>query len=142
SRNLQNRTLQFRTGQGQQRRNAVNESRRLTQQFKMNRGKRQLNTRRWQNNESFGTTLTVSVPNLKANRTSQAVKPGMKQPGGKFRTTGIRPMGSLPKGVPLRFNFRAMANHTNVTLNERFSTLKIKGQFTPTRRGVRTVTLA
>ncbi|KAM5145288.1 UAP56-interacting factor-like [Mantella aurantiaca] len=140
--NSQNRTLQFRAGQGRQRTNAVNENRRLTQQITMNRGKRQLNTRSWQNNEGFGTTLTVSVPNPKANRGSRAVKPGMKQAGGNFRKPGIRPFEHPPKGVPLRFNFRAMANHTNVTMNERFSTLKIKGQFAPSRRGGRTVTLA
>ncbi|XP_077304354.1 UAP56-interacting factor-like isoform X1 [Lithobates pipiens] len=140
--NIQNRAQQFRTGQGQQRRNAFNENRRLTQQFKINRSNRQLNTRSWQNDEGFGTTLTVSVPNPKANRGSQAIKPGIKQPGGKFKKTGVRPSGPPPKGVPLRFNFRAMANHTNVTLNDRFSSLKIKGQFTPARRGGRTVTLA
>ncbi|XP_072286355.1 UAP56-interacting factor-like isoform X2 [Pyxicephalus adspersus] len=150
--NSQNRTLQFRAGQGQQRTNAVNENRR---QFTLNRGKKQLNTR-WQNKEGFGTTLTVSVLNLKGNQGAQnknvgpprvyqalgTIKPGMKQPGGRFRKTGFPPSGSPPKGVPLRFNFRAMANHTNVTLNERFSSLKIKGQFTPARRGGRTVTLA
>lgn len=137
--NIQNRTSQFRAGQGQRRTNAVNENRR---QFTPNRGTRQLNTRRWQNKEGFGTTLTVSVSNPKANRAQQAIKPGMKQPGGKFRKTGTRPSGPPPKGVPLRFNFRAMANHTNVTLNDRFSSLKIKGQFTPSRRGGRMVTLA
>ncbi|XP_068105666.1 UAP56-interacting factor-like isoform X2 [Hyperolius riggenbachi] len=140
--NLQNRMPQRRPGQGQQRTTAISQGRTLTQQVSMNRNRRQLNTRRWQNNDGLGTTLTVSVPNPKANRAPQADRPAMRRPAGRFGKTSAHLRGPPPKGVPLRFNFRAMANHTNVTLNERFSTLKIKGQFTPARRGGRTVTLA
>ncbi|KAM3910711.1 UAP56-interacting factor-like [Leptodactylus fuscus] len=139
--NAQNRRPQMRDGQSQQRTNTVIPNRRLTQQVTMNRGKRPTNARRWQNTDGFGNTLTVSVPNPKASFAPQTKKPVMKRPVGRFRKTEGQPKGPPPKGVPLRFNFRAMANHTNVTLNERFSTLKIKGQYTPARRGGRTVML-
>ncbi|XP_075043317.1 UAP56-interacting factor-like isoform X2 [Mixophyes fleayi] len=139
--NIQNRKPQLNAGQRQQRTNAVNRNRKLIQQVTMNRGKRQLNARRWQNNKDFGSTLTVSVPNPKASPVSQPTKAGMKRPGGRLRKTTGQPTGPIPKGVPLRFNFRAMANHTNVTLNQRFSSLKIKGQYTTARGRGRTVML-
>ncbi|KAM9324023.1 UAP56-interacting factor-like [Gastrophryne carolinensis] len=138
--NLQNRRPQMRAGQRQQRPGTVNPNKKLTQQVTINRGKRQLNAKR-SDGDGFGTTLTVSVPNPKANRVSQAIKTGIKQPGGKFRKTPDRLTGRFPKGVPLRFNFRAMANHTDVTLNDRFSVLTVKGKFSPARRGGRTVTI-
>ncbi|XP_073494030.1 UAP56-interacting factor-like isoform X2 [Phyllobates terribilis] len=140
--NTQNRRPQIGDRRRQQRTNIVNRNRRLTQQVAINRGKRQTNAGRWQNNDGFGSTLTVSVPNPKAGFIPQPKKPAMKRPGGRFRKTGAQSTDPPPKGVPLRFNFRAMANRTNVTLNERFSTLKIKGQYTPARRGGRTVMLA
>ncbi|XP_073399560.1 UAP56-interacting factor-like [Dendrobates tinctorius] len=142
--NTQNRRPQIGDGRRQQRTNIVNvnRNRRLTQLVAINRGKRQTNAGRWQNNDGFGSTLTVSVPNPKAGFIPQPKKPAMRRPGGRFRKTEAQPTDPPPKGVPLRFNFRAMANHTNVTLNERFSTLKIKGQYTPARRGGRTVMLA
>ncbi|XP_044124181.1 UAP56-interacting factor-like [Bufo gargarizans] len=138
--NTQNRRPQMQDGQRQQRTNLVSRNSRLTQQVTMNRGKRQTNLRRWQN-DGFGSTLTVSVPNPKATFDPQSKRPAMKRPGGRFRKTGAHPIDPPPKGVPLRFNFRAMANHTNVTLNERFSTIKIKGQYIPARRVGRTVML-
>ncbi|XP_069603011.1 UAP56-interacting factor-like [Ranitomeya imitator] len=140
--NTQNRRPQIGDGRRQQRTNIVNRNRRLIQQVAINRGKRQTNAGRWQNNDGFGSTLTVSVPNPKAGFIPQPKKPAMKQPGGRFRKTGAQPTDPPPKGVPLRFNFRAMANHTNVTLNDRFSSLKIKGRYAPARRGGRTVMLA
>ncbi|XP_066435993.1 UAP56-interacting factor-like isoform X2 [Eleutherodactylus coqui] len=138
--NTQNRRPQMGNGQRPQRANTVNRNR-LTQQVTMNRGKRQTNAR-WQINDGFGSTLTVSVPNPKASFVPQSKKAVIKRPGGRFRKTGARPTDPPPKGVPLRFNFRAMANHTNVTLNERFSSLKIKGQYIPGRGRGRTVLLA
>ncbi|XP_056396266.1 UAP56-interacting factor-like isoform X2 [Hyla sarda] len=137
--NTQTRRPQIRDGQKQQRTNTVNQNKRLMQQVTMNRGKRQTTPRRWQNNDSFGSTLTVSVPNPKAGLAPQSKKPALKRPGGRFRKTEAQSTDPPPKGVPLRFNFRATANHTNVTLNERFSTLKIRGQYTPARRGARMV---
>ncbi|XP_069799381.1 UAP56-interacting factor-like isoform X2 [Dendropsophus ebraccatus] len=139
--NTQTRRPQIGDGQRQPRTNTVNRNSRLMQQGAINRGKGQTNTRRWQNSDGFGSTLTVSVPNPKAGFVPQSKKTAMKRPGGRFRKTGVQPTDPPPKGVPLRFNFRAMANRTNVTLNERFSTLKIKGQYTPARRGGRTVML-
>lgn len=139
--NTQNRRPQMGGGQRQQRTNTVNRNRRSTQQVLMNRGKRQTNLGRWQNNDGFGSVLTVSVPNPKASFVSQSKKTSIKRPGGRFRKTEGQPTDFPPKGVPLRFNFRAMANHTDVTLNDRFSTLKIKRQYRPARRGGRTVML-
>ncbi|XP_063793610.1 UAP56-interacting factor-like isoform X2 [Pseudophryne corroboree] len=140
--NILNRKQQPNVGRRQQITNALNRNRKLAPQVTLNHGKRQLNAGRWQNNEGFGSTLTVSVPNPKASPVSQATKTRMKRPGGRPR----KPAGQLtdppPKGVPLRFNFRAMANHTDVTLNERFSSLKMKGQYAPTRGRGRTVMLS
>ncbi|XP_075690512.1 UAP56-interacting factor-like isoform X2 [Rhinoderma darwinii] len=138
--NTQNRRPQIGEGQRQQRTNTVNRNRRLTQ-VTINQGKRQTNARRWQNNAGLGSTLTVSVPNPKASFVAQSEKTPMKRPRGRFRKSEVQPNDPRPKGVPLKFNFRAMANHTNVTLNDRFSTLEIKGQYTPARRGGRTVML-
>ncbi|XP_075429239.1 UAP56-interacting factor-like isoform X1 [Ascaphus truei] len=140
--NAQNRRPPFNPAQRQQRINAFNQNRRLTQRIAMNPGKSPANERRWQTEGGFGSTLTVSVPNPKASQIKTPTTPAMKRPGLRFRKMAARSSDPPPKGVPLRFNFRAMANHTNVMLNERFSTLEIKGQFTAARRGGRTVTLA
>ncbi|XP_053329712.1 UAP56-interacting factor-like [Spea bombifrons] len=134
----QNRRPQYNQVQRQQRSNAVNQNRRLTQHMTLNSGKRQPNAR-WQTDKRFGSTLTVSVPNPKASHSKTYNKLGMKRPGLRFR----KPIDQspLPKGVPLRFNYRATVNHTNVTLNDRFSSLQIKGQFSPSRSRGRTVLL-
>ncbi|XP_043829914.1 UAP56-interacting factor-like isoform X4 [Dromiciops gliroides] len=60
----------------------------------------------------------------------------------KDRWNSSRTEKFQPKGISLRYNFRAVANQTKITLNERFSGLKIiKGNFTITKPGNRTVTL-
>ncbi|KAM8952911.1 UAP56-interacting factor-like [Pelodytes ibericus] len=138
--NAQNRRPHFGSTQRQQRSNAANQNGRLTQQIALIPGKRQQNARRWQTAKGFGSTLTVSVENCTPSQTKTPNKPGVIRPGPRFRKTATQ--SKYPKGVPLRFNFRATANHTSVTLNERFSSLKIKGQIAPARRGGRTVLLA
>ncbi|KAM4019910.1 uncharacterized protein ACNLHF_000517 isoform 2-T3 [Anomaloglossus baeobatrachus] len=115
--NTQNRRPQIGDGRRQQRTNTVNRNRRLTQQVSINRGKRQTNIGRWQNNDGFGSTLTVSVPNPKAGFIPDPKKPVMKRPGGRFRKTGVQSTDPPPKGVPLRFNFRAMANRNAANKN-------------------------
>ncbi|KAM4696488.1 UAP56-interacting factor-like [Rhinophrynus dorsalis] len=140
--NAQNKRPKFSPAQRQQRSSTINQNRRLTKQITVNPGKRQPNARRWQIGEGFGSTLTVSVSNPKASQMKKSANPGIKRPGMRFNKQPAKIPNPLPKGVPLRFNFRAMANRTNVTLNERFSTLKIKGNFTAARRGGRTVMLA
>ncbi|XP_063287989.1 UAP56-interacting factor-like isoform X3 [Pelobates fuscus] len=142
--NVQNRRTQFNTGQRRQRLGTPNLNRRLTQQITLNPGKRMPNARsRWQMDNGFGSTLTVSVPNQQAKQVKLPNRPGMTRTSLRFRKPAVQSKAPLPKGVPLRFNFRAMANHTSVTLNERFSSLKIKGQFATLRRsGERTVLLA
>ncbi|XP_053556196.1 UAP56-interacting factor-like [Bombina bombina] len=138
--NEQNRRPQFNQAQRQQRPYIANQNRRLTQQ-KANSIKRMSNLKKWKTEDEFGSTLTISVNNPKARQNTISPKPNIKHPGLRFRKKA-QPVHPLPKGVPLRFNFKAMANHTHVTLNERFSSLKIRGQFTTPRRGARTVTLA
>ncbi|KAE8584695.1 hypothetical protein XENTR_v10021071 [Xenopus tropicalis] len=135
--NTQNRRTQFSLTNRKQQSNEVNQTRGLTKQITPRRY-----TRRWQREEGFGSTLTVSLPNPKASQMKKFSGPANKRHDGRFRKQTAKSTDPPPKGVPLRFNFRAMGNHTNVTLNERFSSLKIKGQFTTRRRGGRTVMLA
>ncbi|XP_010221034.1 PREDICTED: UAP56-interacting factor-like, partial [Tinamus guttatus] len=90
--------------------------------------------RRWQVKPSPGAVLTVSVANPQA---SQASAPGAKRP---FPRSPRLPKPQ-PKGVMLRFNFRAMANQTSLTLDERFSGLRNKRRFAAARSAGRTVTM-
>ncbi|KAL8180762.1 UNVERIFIED_CONTAM: hypothetical protein K2H54_032985 [Gekko kuhli] len=94
--------------------------------------------RRWQLQPSSGAVLTISVSNSQAN---QMKMPGAKRPFLKGRSTPTKMTHPKPKGVPLRFNFRAMANQTSLTLNERFSGLRHKRRFTALRNTSRMVTL-
>ncbi|XP_018085478.2 UAP56-interacting factor isoform X2 [Xenopus laevis] len=136
--NTQNRRSQFNLAKRQQQSNVVNQSRGLTKQITP-----RTYARRWQREEAFGSTLTVSVQNPKASQMKKFGRPANKGSEGRFRKQTAKSTDPPPKGVPLRFNFRAMANHTNVTLNDRFSTFKTKGQFSTTPRRVgRTVMLA
>ncbi|XP_023700608.2 UAP56-interacting factor-like [Paramormyrops kingsleyae] len=79
--------------------------------------------RRWGKAPSSGSILTVSLPNSKANSDPQAIQPSVSD----------RPLGEgdfaspQPKGIPLRFNFKAVSNQTSLTLNDRFTNLKIRG---------------
>ncbi|XP_074003512.1 UAP56-interacting factor-like isoform X2 [Numenius arquata] len=94
--------------------------------------------RRWQVKPSPGAVLTVSVANPQA---GQAGVPGSKRPFLRSRRPPPPPAKPQPKGVLLRFNFRAMANQTSLTLDERFSGLRNKRRFTAARSAGRTVTM-
>ncbi|KAF4794407.1 UAP56-interacting factor-like isoform X2 [Turdus rufiventris] len=63
--------------------------------------------RRWQVKPSPGAILTVSVVNPQAGHTSA---PGSKRPFLRSQRPPARVTKPQPKGVLLRFNFRAMAN--------------------------------
>ncbi|KAM4660341.1 UAP56-interacting factor-like isoform 1-T1 [Amazona ochrocephala] len=63
--------------------------------------------RRWQVKPSPGAVLTVSVANPQA---GQAGPPGSKRPFLRSRRPPPRAAKPQPKGVLLRFNFRAMGN--------------------------------
>nr|XP_042707140.1 UAP56-interacting factor-like isoform X2 [Chrysemys picta bellii] len=94
--------------------------------------------RRWQLQPSAGAVLTISVCNPQASHTNM---PGGKRPFLRGRRPPPRTAKPQPRGVPLRFNFRAMANQTSLTLDERFSGLRNKRRFTAARNSGRTVML-
>ncbi|XP_053130464.1 UAP56-interacting factor-like [Hemicordylus capensis] len=113
--------------------------------FSFNRGQTESNAegkpsrmRRWQLHPNSGAVLTISVSNPQA---SQMNGPGFKRPFLRGRSTPVKMSHHQPKGVPLRFNFRAMANQTSLTLDERFSGLRNKGRFSALRNAGRMVTL-
>ncbi|KAM6117068.1 UAP56-interacting factor-like isoform 3-T3 [Pterocles gutturalis] len=93
---------------------------------------------RWQVKPSPGAVLTVSVANPQAGQTGV---PGSKRPFLRSQRPPPRVAKPQPKGVLLRFNFRAMANQTSLTLDERFSGLRNKRRFTAARSAGRTVTM-
>ncbi|XP_061092221.1 UAP56-interacting factor isoform X2 [Conger conger] len=81
--------------------------------------------RSWRTAPSTGSILTVSVPNTKS-----AAEPTAKVK--QSPVTDVSPetgagLVTEPKGIPLRFNFKAVANQTGVSLNDRFTGLKIRG---------------
>ncbi|KAM6323123.1 leucine zipper protein 4 [Podargus strigoides] len=94
--------------------------------------------RRWQGKPSPGAVLTVSVANPQA---GQSGTPGSKRPFLRSPRPPPRAARPQPKGVLLRFNFRAMANQTSLTLDERFSGLRNKRRFAAARSAGRTVTM-
>ncbi|KAM6299993.1 UAP56-interacting factor-like isoform 3-T3 [Aegotheles albertisi] len=94
--------------------------------------------RRWQVKPKPGAVLTVSVANPQAGQTGM---PGSKRPFLRSQRPPPRVTKPQPKGVLLRFNFRAMANQTSLTLDERFSGLRNKRRFTAARSAGRTVTM-
>ncbi|KAM6061231.1 leucine zipper protein 4 isoform 3-T3 [Chlamydotis macqueenii] len=94
--------------------------------------------RRWQVKPSPGAVLTVSVANPQAGQTGT---PGSKRPFLRSQRSPPWVAKPQPKGVLLRFNFRAMANQTSLTLDERFSGLRNKRRFTAARNTGRTVTM-
>uniref|UniRef100_UPI00398F59EE UAP56-interacting factor-like isoform X3 n=1 Tax=Pristiophorus japonicus TaxID=55135 RepID=UPI00398F59EE len=57
------------------------------------------------------------------------------------KRTATKAVRRQPKGVYLGFNFKSIANQTSVTLNDRFSSMKIRRRTAVSRRGGRTVTL-
>ncbi|KAJ7996645.1 hypothetical protein DPEC_G00239190 [Dallia pectoralis] len=81
--------------------------------------------RSWRKAPSAGSTLTVSLPNSVANPepSTSATHATVTN-----RSSLLGPRGgtSQPKGIPLRFNFKATINQTGVTLNERFTCMRIK----------------
>ncbi|XP_065499139.1 UAP56-interacting factor-like isoform X3 [Caloenas nicobarica] len=94
--------------------------------------------RRWQVKPSPGAVLTVSVANPQAGQTGT---PRSKRPFLRRQRPPPRAAKPQPKGVLLRFNFRAMANQTSLTLDERFSGLRNKRRFTAARSTGRRVTM-
>ncbi|XP_010136277.1 PREDICTED: UAP56-interacting factor-like, partial [Buceros rhinoceros silvestris] len=94
--------------------------------------------RRWKVKPSPGAVLTVSVANPQAGQTGM---PRSKRPFLRSQRPPQREAKPQPKGVLLRFNFRAMANQTSLTLDERFSGLRNKRRFTAARSAGRTVTM-
>ncbi|XP_073697324.1 uncharacterized protein [Garra rufa] len=83
-----------------------------------------------------GSTLTVSLPNAKSapvvvKTSSQARRGGAVLRGRSSRGAGT----SLPRGIPLQFNYKATTNQTAVYLNDRFTDLRIRGRGRGQRRG-------
>ncbi|XP_041750102.1 UAP56-interacting factor-like [Coregonus clupeaformis] len=81
--------------------------------------------RSWKKAPSGVSTLTVSLPNSKANseqaaKVKQATVMDRSSPSGTGGGTSPQ-----PKGIPLRFNFKATINQTGVTLNDRFTGMRI-----------------
>ncbi|XP_058010563.1 UAP56-interacting factor-like isoform X2 [Ahaetulla prasina] len=107
-------------------------------QIKSKMEQRLTRVRRWRTQPSSGAVLTVSVSNPQAGH-SQG--PGPKRPFLRRRNSQNPQLRWQPRGVMLRFNFRAMANQTSVTLNERFSGLRHKRNFSAERNTSRMVTL-
>ncbi|XP_026572445.1 UAP56-interacting factor-like isoform X2 [Pseudonaja textilis] len=119
----------------------------LQSQVKFNFNQRQIRPRREQNlsrvrrgrmQPSSGAVLTVSVSNPQAGHPQG---PGPKRPFLRRRNSQTPQLRWQPRGVMLRFNFRAMANQTSVTLNERFSGLRHQRHFSAERNASRMVTL-
>ncbi|XP_033875505.2 UAP56-interacting factor-like isoform X2 [Acipenser ruthenus] len=145
---LQNRGIKLQ--QIQQRQTKIN----LNRGFPSRQSDRKLiekyqKIRSWRQPAASGSILTVSVANPMAAQETAAVSPPrpprvrIKRPA-VLERRGAEDEETLhppPRGIPLRFNFKALANQTRVTLNDRFSSLKIKGLRAVPRTGGRTVTL-
>ncbi|XP_072914540.1 UAP56-interacting factor-like isoform X2 [Hemitrygon akajei] len=103
-------------------------------------GPPQVLKRRWQQWSSTNSILTISVPNL------QTKQPPVQRLRRQQPLTGRKQMPRTsvkkqPKGVYLGFNFKSIANQTSLTLNDRFSSMKIIPRHAVSRRGGRTVTI-
>ncbi|XP_041050663.1 UAP56-interacting factor-like isoform X2 [Carcharodon carcharias] len=147
---IQKRRIMFQNrGASQQKKQQTQRQRRQTR-VNINRGfppmgaraaQKKQRTRMWRQQSTSSSILTVSVPNPQANQ--QAVQRRRIQPpslNGRKRMT-TKAVRNQPKGVYLGFNFKSIANQTNVTLNDRFSSMKIRQCTAASRRGGRTVTL-
>ncbi|XP_070614449.1 UAP56-interacting factor-like isoform X2 [Erythrolamprus reginae] len=98
--------------------------------------------RRWRTQPSAEAVLTVSVSNPQAGHPQgYPQRPGPKRPFLRRRNGQNPQLRWRPRGVMLRFNFRAMANQTGLTLNERFSGLRHKRHFSAEGNASRMVTL-
>ncbi|XP_043560409.1 UAP56-interacting factor-like isoform X1 [Chiloscyllium plagiosum] len=100
-------------------------------------GQKKQRTRMWRQQSSSNSILTVSVPNQQAVQKRRIQHPTLN--GRRRMTTKV--VRNQPKGVYLGFNFKSIANQTNMTLNDRFSSMKICRRSAVSRRGGRTVTL-
>ncbi|XP_043829912.1 UAP56-interacting factor-like isoform X2 [Dromiciops gliroides] len=134
--------------QKQQRENKVNQNRGIPpHKVRTSDGKspsRSSYSGRYQVQMKPGSILTVCVANPQAvqNKHDRYKRNDGESSFPKDRWNSSRTEKFQPKGISLRYNFRAVANQTKITLNERFSGLKIiKGNFTITKPGNRTVTL-
>ncbi|XP_074134553.1 uncharacterized protein LOC141549118 isoform X2 [Sminthopsis crassicaudata] len=100
------------------------------------------NKNRYQVQLRPGSILTVSVANPQISISRQFKRTDGETSFLKDKWGAPKHEKFQPRGISLRYNFRAVANQTKMTLNERFSGLKIiKGNFTVTKSGSRTVTL-
>ncbi|KAF7237436.1 UAP56-interacting factor [Varanus komodoensis] len=77
------------------------------QRIETNAQRKPSQMRRWQLQPASGAVLTVSVANPQAGQTNV---PGTKRPFLRGRSSPAKTARRQPKGVPLRFNFRAVAN--------------------------------
>ncbi|XP_051877595.1 UAP56-interacting factor isoform X2 [Pristis pectinata] len=94
----------------------------------------------WRQRLTTSSILTISVPNPQANQPpAQRLRSQQSLTGRKQMT--IKGVRKQPKGVYLGFNFKSIANQTSVTLNDRFSSMKICPCPAASRRGGRTVTM-
>ncbi|XP_067903112.1 UAP56-interacting factor-like [Heterodontus francisci] len=103
-------------------------------------GQKKQRTRMWRQQSTSSSILTVSVPNPQANQQAPQRR-RIQHPSLNGRKNMTKAVRNQPKGVYLGFNFKSIANQTNVTLNDRFSSMKIRQCTAASRRGDRTVTL-
>ncbi|XP_028840405.1 UAP56-interacting factor [Denticeps clupeoides] len=105
----------------------------LNRDFRGFTGSRQLESyhkvRSWRQAPTAGTVLTVSLTNAAASPDA-----GQTATAGSF-SDAPGPSSSQPRGIPLRFNFKATSNQTGMTLNDRFTRLRIRGQGQRSWRG-------
>ncbi|XP_048461328.1 UAP56-interacting factor-like isoform X1 [Rhincodon typus] len=100
-------------------------------------GQKKQRTRMWRQQSTSSSILTVSIPNQQAVQKRRIQHPSLNERK-RMATKAVR---NQPKGVYLGFNFKSIANQTNMTLNDRFSSMKICRRSAVSRRGGRTVTL-
>ncbi|XP_051543513.1 uncharacterized protein si:dkey-17o15.2 [Myxocyprinus asiaticus] len=75
-----------------------------------------------------GSTLRVSLPNAKSAPVDVKRSNQTRRGGGVLRGRSSRGAStSSPKGIPLRFNYKATTNQTGLSLNERFTDLRFRG---------------
>nr|XP_033802032.1 UAP56-interacting factor-like isoform X2 [Geotrypetes seraphini] len=137
------RRSMFQQRQHQRRQNRINFNRGVRlQQTAINAAVRRLKIRRWRAEPELSTSgaiLTVNVSNPWANQVKRPQTPQYRQQFLRSRRTAVPFTKLQPKGIFLRFNFRAMGNQTNITMNERFSILKTRRNFKAIKTRQRTV---
>ncbi|XP_032886249.1 UAP56-interacting factor-like isoform X1 [Amblyraja radiata] len=133
--NQQNRQLM----QNQQRQTKVNIKRGFLQMGLEAAQKKQW-TQVWQQRSTTSSILTISLPNPLANH-PPVQRPRIQQSTAGRKRMGTKVVRKQPKGVYLGFNLKSIANQTCVTLNDRFSSIKIRPHPATPRRGGRTVTM-